>query len=162
MGNDAVDQLEDAELVARAAREIQALAETTGHMELALQPSSAFTLASVLQLALRHPGLIGEPERIARLALDRIRAYLNPAPAVQEMLRRGDDPAYDVHDEEPAATRDGRMRLRYRVAGGHVHCRLFSPHGAKHGDLVFDTREWLRVHDEWARVVDVLPDEACG
>ena len=38
-------------------------------------------------------------------------------------------------------------RIRYRQAGGHVHCRLFSkPEGqatwAKCGDLVLATVEW--------------------
>lgn len=51
------------------------------------------------------------------------------------------------------------LRLRYRPRGSHVHCRLFGAHGAKHGDLVFDTREWPLVYDALLGVMDVLPEE---
>lgn len=51
-------------------------------------------------------------------------------------------------------------RLRYKAAGAHVHCRFFSPHGAKNGDLVFDEREWPGVRDALSNVLDVLPEDA--
>jgi hypothetical protein len=52
-----------------------------------------------------------------------------------------------------------RLRLRYRRVVGHVHCRLFSPNGAKHGDLVFDTAEWPRVRALFELFLEVLPDD---
>lgn len=50
------------------------------------------------------------------------------------------------------------LRLLYRPLGGHVHCRLFSPHGAKHGDLVFDEREWPAVREALEGVMIVAPE----
>jgi len=85
--------LTDDELVQQAATEIGTWPH--GPLELVLRPQSAFSLAAVLQLALRHPGLTGEPHRIAVTALAHIRAFFEPCPAVQEMLRRGDDPEHD-------------------------------------------------------------------
>ena len=85
--------LTDDELVQQAAMEISAL--PPGGVELVLRPQSAFSLAAVLQLALRHPGLTGEPHWIAVTALAHIRAFFETCPAVQEMLRRGDDPEHD-------------------------------------------------------------------
>lgn len=49
--------------------------------------------------------------------------------------------------------------LRYRQLGGHVHCRVFSRHGAKHGELVFDAREWPSVREALACVLHVLPED---
>lgn len=84
--------LDDDALVVQAAREISA--QPHG-VELVLRPQSAFSLAAVLQLALRHPGLAGEPRQIAVTALAHIRAYFVHCPAVTEMLRRGDDEGLD-------------------------------------------------------------------
>ena len=44
------------------------------------------------------------------------------------------------------------IRIRYRILGGHVHCRVFTAKAknltfAKCGDLVFDEREWNEVRD---------------
>lgn len=56
------------------------------------------------------------------------------------------------------------MRLRYRILGGHVHCRLFTAKAweqtfAKCGDLTFSIEEWAAVClalEEAA--VDIVPD----
>jgi hypothetical protein len=64
-------------------------------LELVLRPVSAFQLCALLQLALRHPGTVGENQRAAITFIEHVRAYFADAPAVLEMLRRGDDPAYD-------------------------------------------------------------------
>ena len=41
------------------------------------------------------------------------------------------------------------MRLRYRILGGHVHCRVFTGTPgytfAKCGDLTFSIKEWPQV-----------------
>lgn len=55
------------------------------------------------------------------------------------------------------------MRLRYRVLGGHVHCRLFVGHegaGAKAGDLIFRVEEWTDVQVSFeCGGIDVLPED---
>lgn len=56
------------------------------------------------------------------------------------------------------------LRLRYKVAGGHVHCRLFVgkrkelTHG-KAGDLVFDVDEWPEVRGSFETIGDVEPED---
>jgi hypothetical protein len=64
-------------------------------MELVLRPETAFTLAGLLQLALRHPDLSGAPRVVAERYLAGVRAYFADAPMVLEVLDRGDDPAED-------------------------------------------------------------------
>lgn len=55
------------------------------------------------------------------------------------------------------------LRIRYRVAGGHVHCRVFSgkasnmTHG-KNGDLVFDVQEWETVKPALELIAEVIED----
>lgn len=83
--------LDEAALIQQATDEMR----TAGSVEVVLRPSSALCLASLLQLALRHPGVTGEPRRVAQLALKHLRWSFAMAPAVLEMLRRGDDPSYD-------------------------------------------------------------------
>lgn len=46
----------------------------------------------------------------------------------------------------------GAIRCRYRVLGGHVHCRIFGPYTGKAGDLVFRVEEWdhvRRINPGW-------------
>ena len=64
-------------------------------LEFVLRPMTAFQLCALLQLALRHPGTTGESRRTALTFIEHVRAYFADAPAVLEMLRRGDDPAYN-------------------------------------------------------------------
>jgi hypothetical protein len=45
------------------------------------------------------------------------------------------------------------FRVRWRVLGGHIHCRVFSaenPSGtfAKLGDLIMDERDWNSFRDQ--------------
>jgi len=56
------------------------------------------------------------------------------------------------------------MRLRYRILGGHVHCRLFTAKAwthtfAKCGDLAFALDEWAAVCLAFERAdVEIVPD----
>jgi len=84
---------DDETLILRSAAE---LLRYERPIELVLRPVSAFQLCALLQLALRHPGTVGENQRAAITFIEHVRAYFADAPAVLEMLRRGDDPAYDV------------------------------------------------------------------
>lgn len=81
----------------------QLIAAVTGEMEryhtpieLVLQPTSAFRLCAILQLAKRHPDLPPDSREFIGAFLAHCRQYFAEAPAVLEMLRRGDDPDYDV------------------------------------------------------------------
>jgi hypothetical protein len=74
------------------------LAEREAPLTVVLRPVSALHLAGLLQLALRHPGTSTSEahHRIAVTFIEHVRAYFAGAPAVLEVLRRGDDPAYDA------------------------------------------------------------------
>jgi len=96
MGDDQVRGLggplhDEAQLLADMARELQA----APLMALTLRPETAFALAGVVQLALRHPDLAGTPRSTAETFLAGVREYFASAPAVLEALRRGDDRAHD-------------------------------------------------------------------
>jgi hypothetical protein len=48
------------------------------------------------------------------------------------------------------------IRIRWRQAGAHIHCRVFTSQDAngtyaKNGDLVFDEREWPDMIDKFYR-----------
>ena len=73
--------------------------EMTSHeapIEVVLRPISALHLAGLLQLALRHPELHDPHRVVAQTFIDHVRLYFADAPATLEVLRRGDDPAYDT------------------------------------------------------------------
>jgi hypothetical protein len=89
--NDADDEM----LVREGAAELAELLEHQGPIEFVLRPQTAFQLCALLQLALRHPGTTGDTRRTAITVIEHVRAYFTDAPAVLEMMRRGDDPAYD-------------------------------------------------------------------
>lgn len=66
-------------------------------IELVLRPVSAFQLAGLLQLALRHPGVDGAVANTGRTFIEHVRAYFTDqqALAVLEVLHRGDNPRED-------------------------------------------------------------------
>ena len=85
----------DEALIAAAAIEMQ---DHEAPIELVLRPTSAFQLAALLQLTLRHPQIHAHSDNSTRTALtflEHVRAYFADAPAILEMLRRGDDPEHD-------------------------------------------------------------------
>ena len=82
----------DDELVAAMAAE---MITREAPLEVVLRPQSAFQLAGVIQLALRHPDLPETPRRTAEMFLEHVRAYFADLPACAEVLRRGDDPSED-------------------------------------------------------------------
>jgi hypothetical protein len=86
---------DDETLVREAAAELE---QYDAPIEVVLRPLSALQLSGLLQLALRHPGAKGESRRTALIFIEHVRRYFAeaPAPAIVEMIRRGDDPDYDV------------------------------------------------------------------
>ena len=55
------------------------------------------------------------------------------------------------------------IRIRYRLLGGHVHCRVFTGKAknmtfAKVGDLIFSQDEWDDVRDQLHRTVEFVPE----
>jgi hypothetical protein len=85
--------LTEQEAIHLAAAEMQALSDPMG---IALHPLSAFRIAAMLQLALRHPDLAGEHRAIAWSFLEAVREYFANCPTVLLMLDAGDDPTQDV------------------------------------------------------------------
>jgi len=179
------------------------VAEMAAHeapITMVLRPTSAFQLASLLQLALRHPGTAGAVRGVALTFIEHVRQYFRDAPTIFEVLRRGDDPVFDVPSritpEEIATLRADvvsgsghecsewsasgscqlcdrplAMRLRYRVLGSHVHCRLFTasstlafvptgPGGRSAGQLTFSIAEWPLVSARLATVAELLEENA--
>jgi hypothetical protein len=83
------------EAVAECAAEM--LAMESDPMAVAFRPITAFQIAGMLQLALRHPDLSGELRDTAWGFLDAVREYFADCPAVLTILEAGDDPTQDVH-----------------------------------------------------------------
>ena len=83
----------DDDLTARAARELA----NHGPLELVLRPESVLTLAGLMQLVLRHPGIRDDDNAgsFATMLIEHARGYFATCPAALDILRRGDDPAND-------------------------------------------------------------------
>jgi len=86
--------MDDDTLILTAAHEMGVRDAT---LEMVLQPPSAFQLAALIQLALRHPNIAARAgsQRTGVMFLEHVRAYFADAPAILEMLRRGDDDRLD-------------------------------------------------------------------
>jgi hypothetical protein len=83
-------------LLAAFTAEIRALVDAGAALPFLLNPVDAFTLLSLLQLALRHPTIAGYPRELAvKLARD-IEERLGKSPAIHEIARRGWLPSEDV------------------------------------------------------------------
>jgi len=87
--------LSDDELLALMTEEV---IQHEAPIEVVLRPVSAVQLAGLLQLALRHPRIMENDQSrlFAVTFIEHVRAYFADAPATLEILRRGDDPRYDV------------------------------------------------------------------
>ena len=81
---------DEATLLADLTRELEARSRDGRPMELLLLPASAFQMAALLQLALRHPDVPANLRPPAQRFLTGVRAYFADCPAVLEALRRGD------------------------------------------------------------------------
>lgn len=56
------------------------------------------------------------------------------------------------------------LRIRWRVLGAHVHCRVLSAPTAAHtfalaGTLTFSADEWLAIVALLGRVAELLPED---
>jgi hypothetical protein len=88
--------ISDEELLAQVVRE---MAAREAPLTLVLKPSTVLNLVALLQLALRHPDIddaAPESGYVARVLLEHARGFFADAPAIRELIRRGDDPRYDV------------------------------------------------------------------
>jgi hypothetical protein len=75
----------------------QLAAELADHapMSLVLRAATAFQLAALLQLALRHPKVDGTNRQTAETFVEGVRQFLRDCPHVSAVLARGDDPRED-------------------------------------------------------------------
>ena len=71
-------------------------------LTIVLTPLTALDLAGILQLAMRHPGIRDSNTHggTATMVIEHVRRFFHDAPAILEVLERGDDPA---HDYPPSA-----------------------------------------------------------
>lgn len=118
---------DEAALLAAMTAEIRALIEKGEPMVVAFRPLSAVQLAGLVQLALRHPGRgVEHHHKIGLEFIDSVRQYFAGKPAVLEILRRGDDPAYDTRrgislNPNSSITHVQIAELRTAVAAGAGH-----------------------------------------
>lgn len=82
---------DDAQTTADLAHEL----ETYAALPLDMRAITAFQMAGVVQLAMRHPDLPPNVRRTASAFLEIIRAHFHAAPTVLDVLRRGDNPRHD-------------------------------------------------------------------
>lgn len=82
----------DDERVARMAAEIKA---KEASMEIVFHPLTVLQLAGVIQLARRHPDFPASHLDTVDRFLAAVRAYFADCPTVLEVIRQGDDPAFD-------------------------------------------------------------------
>jgi hypothetical protein len=89
----------DAHLLAAMTAEVLTLTNESEPMVLGLRPLSVVQLAGLIQLALRHDRLSEQLRTVGVSFIDSVREYFAECPATLEVLRRGDDPRYDVTTE---------------------------------------------------------------
>jgi hypothetical protein len=90
--------MDDAELEKQFAADVVALEQSGAGMPFTFRPSEAWMLLSLLQLALRHPGVSSDTKGVAEFGkalAKNIEGRLCRTPAMQEVARRGWDTRYD-------------------------------------------------------------------
>jgi hypothetical protein len=89
---------DDAELQKQFTEDLLALERSGAGMPFVFNPSEAFSLLALLQLALRHPGIGSDAKgtgAFGRALAENIQGRLCRTPAMQEVARRGWDTRYD-------------------------------------------------------------------
>lgn len=86
----AIDPVDDADLLARVADEIGTKHERGHVLALTLRPSTAFDLAGLIQLALRHPGLGVRLQQQGAQLVGAVRTFYGDSPGVLAVLAAGD------------------------------------------------------------------------
>jgi hypothetical protein len=66
-----------------------------GPMEVTVRPATVFQLTGLIQLAMRHPGVVGGVRATAEQFLAHVREYFADCPVTLDAIRRGDDPQED-------------------------------------------------------------------
>jgi hypothetical protein len=90
------------ELEARVSAEMIELHKAGAGVRLDIPPFVAFTVVSMMQLALRHPDIDpGEPRDAALQFIEQMRQKFERAnsPAIAEAIRRGNEPEHDTPNE---------------------------------------------------------------
>ncbi len=92
------DDDRDAEtLIRNSAIEMAGIDRTMG---VEFRAQTVMEMVALLQLADRHPAIAPNLRATIRAFVDGARAYFEDCPAVLELIRRGDEPAFDVHRED--------------------------------------------------------------
>jgi hypothetical protein len=112
------------------AEEMLGLLERRGLLELLLHPTTVLTLASLLQLAGRHPRLSSMHRAAINSVLAAARVYFASCPMTLEALRQGDDPACDVPID-----RDATFELLTVDAAPAIRCRFCDSLSVLPGDV---------------------------
>lgn len=84
-------ELDEDALIGQMAREVAALSVDGAEMVLAIAPAKLLEIAGLVQLARRHPDLSPASAATGANFLEGVRAGFANAPAVLEMLARGDE-----------------------------------------------------------------------
>jgi hypothetical protein len=82
----------DDELLQMMAREMA----TKGGCEFHFSPTSMLRTVALLQLAARHPHLDDGHHLFIQTFIEHTRQFFADCPAVLEVIRRGDDPRFDI------------------------------------------------------------------
>ncbi len=109
-------ELNEAKLQQEFTRELVELENSGAGLPFVYAPSEAWMLLSVLQLALRHPGLQDSSavHTFARTLAQNIEARLCQTPAMKEVARRGWHTAYDCTCESDVL---GRCVVHHQTEG---------------------------------------------
>ena len=94
-----LSELPGEELTALANQDLVALENSGFQLGLPLTPVRAMMLCSLLQLAARHPELQASSKNVfaaCREIVEALAEFFAVSPVLSEMIRRGDDPTFDV------------------------------------------------------------------
>jgi len=72
---------------------------TADRATLCVGPFTAFCMIAALQVAVRHPVVSGSMKTTLRSIVDQLKPWFDGTP-VEEALRRGDHPEWDVRDDD--------------------------------------------------------------
>jgi hypothetical protein len=93
-GGEPLTMEQEAAILARVTEELSHY-EAEGPALLSMSAFALFELAGMLQLVARHPKISPRQREAIELFLDNTREFFAQAPAVLEILERGDDPGQD-------------------------------------------------------------------
>jgi hypothetical protein len=84
-------------LVRQAAAELDIMKKEHGYVNLALDPGLLLTVIGALQLATRHEGFKSlDSYQMIIAVIDGLEDYLKDYPAITALIRRGNNPEFDL------------------------------------------------------------------